>query len=338
MLADDVIAAVGGKTDGIFEGAVSLLAEDIKRAARYDLSPGVMRSATTVHHSQQAVRMKALPLCRLPFQRTWFEWHGNNGEPFLIQGPKRHAPTPRRCGAMVTVDESRQRGTMSWAWFTKEHGQGVNLCPLAVSFDWREEPEPIPDLIDAAFQREGLDRHASERAETLVAQQMLPRLQRIEPAALEADRDRVGIVWSPHFARFAEGYERDMGPIDPRHKLWQYSLGDITGEPGMLQCVIMLLNSRNMTASNAVPAPDKLNKQRARNGKRPLLDYTTINIKLSRALSQRTGAPGERSASRIHVVAGHFKVRKSGIYWWNDHARGDPTQGVVRQQTRVVNP
>ena len=103
----------------------------------------------------------------------------------------------------------------------------------------------------------------------------------------------------------------------------------------MLQSVILLLNSRNMTAAQAVPAPERLNRQRARKGRAPLLDYTTIRIKLSRSLAQRAGADSERSAARLHVVSGHFKVRKSGIFWWSDHARGesDPGRGAAANPT-----
>src|SRR6187402_2917416 len=279
MLADDIIAARGGTADVVFDGAVSALAADIRQAARYDLSQGVMLSAQTVHQSQQAVRMRALALCRLPFQRTWFEWHGTNpsgeGNNF-VQGPARHAPVPRRVGALVTVDESRQRGTMSWAWFTKEFDQGVNLCPIAVTFDWRAEPEPIDDLLEQAMTRFGIDKAALDRQSTHYAQARLPRLRHISAEALEQDRERFGFVWSPYATTFARDYERRMGQIDPSHQLWQYSLGDIVGEPGMLQCVILLLNSRNMTAAASVPAPERLNKQRARKGRPPLLDYTTI--------------------------------------------------------------
>lgn len=337
MLADDVIAACGGTADNLFTGAVTALAADIRLAARYDLTPGVMLSAQTVHRSSQATRMRALPLCRLPFGRTWFEWPGQDpgGAPPTVVGPHRYAPVPRRVGALVTVDESHQRGSMTWAWFTKEDNQ-VNMCPLSVIFDWSEEPEPIDDLATEALERGGFSRAEIDRVGMEATLRKLPRLRGIDPQKLQADRDRFGFVWSPYAAAFAQQYERQRGRIDPTHGLFQSAIGDITGEPGMLQCVILLLNSRNMTAATSVPAPEKLNRQRARKGKQPLLDYTTVRIKLSHALTRRTGAAGERSAARMHVVSGHFKVRKTGIYWWNDFARGDPTQGVVRQQTRKV--
>jgi hypothetical protein len=340
MLADDVIAAQGGLCDQTFTGAVTALAADIRLAARYDLSQGVMLSAQTLHQQSQATRLRALPLCRLPFQHTWFEWPGfdPSGGGYRLVGPAREAPVPRRVGALVSVDDSRQRGTMSWAWFTREQNQGVNVCPLAVTFDWRAEFEPIEDLSANALARFGIDKAVADHESWEALRRQRPgRLAGVTEAQLQMDRDRFGIVWSPYAAEYAAGYTRENGPLDPSHKLWQYCIGDITGEPGMLQCVILLLNARNLTLAEPVAAPERLNKQRARKGRPPLLDYTTIRIKLSHALTQRAGASGERSAARMHVVAGHFKVRKTGVYWWSDHARGDPTQGVVRQQTRMVD-
>jgi hypothetical protein len=340
MLADDILAACGGMADHVFAGSVTALAQDIRRAARYDLTPGVMLSAQTVHKSAQGTRLRALPLCRLPFERTWFEWPGQDpsGGPPIVIGPARFAPVPRRVGAMVVVDESRQRGTMTWAWFTKEEGEGVNVCPLSVTFDWREDFEPIEDLIDSAMLRYDLPKEQLRRQSMLKTQAQFAHLRGISTEALMKDRDRFGFVWSPYAAEYARIYERQHGPIDPTHKLFEMAIGDITGEPGMLQCVILLLNSRNMTAAETVPAPERLNRQRERKGRAPLLGYTTIRIKLSRALSMRAGSTGERSPARFHAVTGHFKVRKSGIYWWNDFSRGDPTKGVVRHQTRKVVP
>jgi hypothetical protein len=338
MLADDVLAAAGGEADRLFRGGVSALADDVRRAARYDLTQGVMLSAQTVHRSEQSPRIRALPLCRLPFERTWFEWPGGapDGAAPTVAGPARYAPVPRRCGALVTVDDSRQRGVMTWAWYTKDQGLGINMSPLSVVFDWREEPEPIEDLHDQTLRRWGFDKAEADRLGQEAAYREIPRTRSVAPEALQRDRDRFGFVWSPYVERFARSYERDNGPIDPTHPLWQGSIGDITGEPAMLQCVILLLNSRNMTAAEAVPAPERLNRQRARKGKLPLLDYTTIRIKLSRTLSARAGSTGDRASSRFHIVSGHFKVRKTGIYWWSDFSRGDPTKGIVRQQTRKV--
>ena len=334
MLADDVIEACGSQADHVFRGAVTAFADDVRKAARFDLTQGVILSAQTVHQNALGARTSALPLCRLPFRITWFEWP--------IQLPSRdtpyngNAPVSRRCGALVTVDDSRQRGTMSWAWSRSGARPNVHLCPLSVTFDWRDEFEQVEDLVEVVYRRLGLSKAHAQDSGLRDLQKRTPSLQRISLPELHEDRDRLGIVWSPYMRSYSEAYERLRGPIDPRHVLWQSALEDITGEPGMLQSVVLLMNSRNLTSVENVTISRRLNLQRTRKGRQPLLDYTKIQIKLSRALYCRAGSSGEHSPSRMHIVRGHFKVRKSGIYWWSDHARGDPLQGSVRQQSRKV--
>jgi hypothetical protein len=110
---------------------------------------------------------------------------------------------------------------------------------------------------------------------------------------------------------------------------------DIRGEPGVVRSILLLLNSKNLTHSEDTPAPERLNRQRAKAGRLPLLGHTKIRIKLSRALQQRAGEERQKEASRLHAVRGHFKVRASGVYWWSDFMRGDPTRGSLRGTYKI---
>jgi hypothetical protein len=38
---------------------------------------------------------------------------------------------------------------------------------------------------------------------------------------------------------------------------------------------------------------------------------------------------------RLHFVSGHFKVRKSGVFWWNMHARGMGAKGFIDKDYEV---
>ena len=134
MLADELIAAAGSHEDAIMRGALSAMAKRLRGAQAFDLAPEVMRSAFTISHSPIGAQLRALPLCRLPFRSTWFEWLGGIGAPTT----RENAPIPKRMGALVETDESLQRGTIAYAWHHLE--MGVNICPLMVTFDWRGAP------------------------------------------------------------------------------------------------------------------------------------------------------------------------------------------------------
>jgi hypothetical protein len=43
----------------------------------------------------------------------------------------------------------------------------------------------------------------------------------------------------------------------------------------------------------------------------------------------------EHRELRAHFVRGHFKARKSGVFWWSPHARGDLSRGMVAKDYEV---
>ena len=145
MLADDIIATAGSDDDAIYQGAFTDLARRLRGAQRFDLAPEVLRSAFTIVQSPIGAQLRALPLCRLPFRSTWFEWPGGfAGIP--SERTDCDAPVPKRMGALVDTDESLQRGSIVYAW---KHPNGrLNFCPLGITFDWRAEPEPLDDLAN----------------------------------------------------------------------------------------------------------------------------------------------------------------------------------------------
>jgi hypothetical protein len=332
MLVDDLIANAGSAEDRIFSGAFTELAKALRAAQRFDLSPDVMRSAFTIAHSPIGGQLRALPLTKLPFRSTWFEWPGGfAGDPSTRTDC--HAPVPKRLGALIETDESLQRGAMVYAWLHTEDSrgeQGANLCPLAVTFDWRPEPAPLPDLTHADRWGVGQpDRWWREQAE------LFPRLRGAAPGDVMDDHRRFGMIINPMMKRFMAFAEANSpGGFT---KLLNAATLDIKGEPVLLRAAIMLMNSRNLASHEKRPAPPRLNAARARRGRPPLLDYTHVHIRLTRALGQRAGmAADPRAPARLHLVRGHFKIRASGVYWWAPHARGHATQGEVKRQQHTV--
>jgi len=107
--------------------------------------------------------------------------------------------------------------------------------------------------------------------------------------------------------------------------------------------MLALINARNIQQVPLIEAPERLNKKRLRCGKQPFFAYHTLNVFLSRTdpgwrkrmpdpqtvLAQFRGLP-------LHMVAGHFKHRKTGIFWWNPHTRGNEAYGKVESEHKVV--
>jgi len=99
--------------------------------------------------------------------------------------------------------------------------------------------------------------------------------------------------------------------------------------------MLALLNSRNCVSIDKAEVSTG-NKLRRLRGKPPLLSHSTVNIHLNKrdARASEAMSPAE---VRLHMVRGHFKVRKSGVFFWRPHLRGDADFGeVVHDKYAVV--
>ena len=102
-----------------------------------------------------------------------------------------------------------------------------------------------------------------------------------------------------------------------------------TSQP--LLFILTLLVTKNLTQQSPGVIDRRQNKARLRSGKPPLLTYTTVELDLSRASRHNSHAavPGSSGIhQQFHFCRGHFKQRKTGLYWWSEHGRGDPRLGI----------
>jgi hypothetical protein len=59
-------------------------------------------------------------------------------------------------------------------------------------------------------------------------------------------------------------------------------------------------------------------------------EHKILRLRVPNIARAAGGAVGdaERAAMRGHFVRGHFKQRASGLFWWSDFYRGDPTRPI----------
>ena len=141
--------------------------------------------------------------------------------------------------------------------------------------------------------------------------------------------------WEPHpdLKRLAASVTKLMGPVGVA-KVEHNQAGDL--ERVFLNLVLpslILLNCRNAVERQFTPAPDRLNKQRAKKGKAPIREFTTVKVHLSGSQKRAMEKEGVSVASARDgsFVMGHFKVRKTGIFYWGFHMReGGPRSGPRR--------
>lgn len=106
---------------------------------------------------------------------------------------------------------------------------------------------------------------------------------------------------------------------------------DIKGEAPFVQCILAMLNSRNCLENQPVDLT-KLNKARRRRGHPEFATYSVTHLKLSRGMTRLAQSHGmTREQARQHMVRGHFKIRKTGVFWWSPFLRGDAARPATRK-------
>jgi hypothetical protein len=314
MFADDIISAAADGPDRSWGwqtpsgGVLSRMASWLMRqeVQRFIISTEVVKSGHAVLARPVPEQLRAMTLCRAPFFRNWFEWReGDYGA--------------RRVGIFLECDGADTRkGHCSFVFsgFSKDK---IAVLPIAGIFDWRELPDAVPDRASWQIHDEEHFRQQCEMghwkdtpyetARALTLRQGLVRL------ADTPDADEVPTEHKNHIARMARAYL------------------DLT------RSLILLLNSRNLTRAEPQTISEKLQHARDAAKKPPLLDYTLITIRLSHALRMRAAeASDPRNPMRFHVVRGHFKIRKTGVFWWSSFPRGSLEAGQVKQLVRKVVP
>lgn len=126
-------------------------------------------------------------------------------------------------------------------------------------------------------------------------------------------------------------------------KALQEVIHDSGDELRVAMNALTCLNARNVTTLT-LPPPEKLNKKRIRNGRIPFFTYHVLDIFLAPEMrkslrvdpdSARRTIVSKLTTTALHTVRGHFKRRKTGLFWWSPFVRGHKENGVVEKDYNV---
>jgi hypothetical protein len=334
------------------------------------MSDDVVRACAELVNSKPSTLNAALPICRLPYNSMWIEYHGGVNADINKRDPKT-APIPDRQGFLIEgpPEYLGRVGYATLAWVHKDLQERAGFAPFtspfAIYFDWREDGD-VREIIRAAhriflekFPNSDLERHALAGVIEWMEKIFLGKSQHDEvkrffmirhgwqkyvkdEKEIEAMRQAENHMLaglSPHgvqlilqmtMATFANNNP------DAARSIMSNWLADIQGEGVFMECFLAMLNSRNCIEREPVDL-SRLNKARHKRGRRPLLSYTKTKIVLSRTQARTAHARGwDREAARLHLVRGHFKIRRTGVYWWTSFTRGDPRRGELKRQEYEV--
>lgn len=104
------------------------------------------------------------------------------------------------------------------------------------------------------------------------------------------------------------------------------------GEVEFWSGVFALLSCRNAASVEAVTRSAALK----RSTRKTLSDYHLCTVRLPKFDRVTHEGAGAGVSHRAHFVRGHFKRRKTGLFWWTPHGRGDISRGFVTKDYRVT--
>src|SRR5215475_5920629 len=339
ILADDIMLAVGGEND--VGGFMTSVAKTLQEAERFVLSDDVANAGYDLISSKPSSLLDAMSMCRVPYPIMWLEWNGSASGRVgwdLLPYTEKVAETPEKLTRRTPVKlgcliESRPadkgtRGSMTWLWKLPD-GRGLSAGGLCIMFDFTGHVREWgrSEIDDRSPYAPAL-RHWSQDAndETLVSvMQNSLRWKALAKNQFERDALRkLSHYEMPWISRHATGWIDQVArhAPDELHDVIRAWTGDICGEAPFVDAIILMMNSKNAVEHQTTDL-SKLNKARAKH-KRPLfLSHRVTHIHLSKTRAKVAAAAGmTRAEARAHLVRGHFKIRKSGVYWWSSFLRG----------------
>lgn len=347
MLNDEFLAYRANFTypDGTsYDACLERVKRRIRAAQAFVLDRDAVGMAANVAISKPSSIVSALPFVKLPFDPMWLEFSNLEFRDAMAEAGSPNLQHPN------TKSEIRKSGFLLSEKLGILQADYVHLDRANVGGRMMEIPDLSP--VRTFFV---LDRNAD-------VAQIVPKL---DPRALDpnnlsgkvhgrmrshfkllaSDPDelkaaaelKARVYWSPH---------PDMAPIAAAMRQLVGEAQTTTTEANQgeeatrlfLMAVLpalILINCRNAVDIEVVPAPEKLNKQRAQKGKEPLLEHRIVKMHLTATRKRRMGdmaSADERRAARATLVMGHYKVRKTGVFWWRPHprtGRGKPIRRTV---------
>lgn len=343
-LADKIINAQGGTNDRGSCGGITKAAPSIEKAQRFVFSQEAIGACFELSQSRPSSLLEALPMCRAPFQLMWLEWGHIPGRPFSSEWPDKSVDAkdflPQRFGALIEcIDDTHQRFGISFFWnFTSKKADGetvryledrgedcINICPMGVIVNWHDHWQPMDRLsaLKPALSDSDLEKVICKSWP--VAKFLGDQKER--DAILKMDKSAVAAV-VPHMRDFVDLLKKEQR-FETIEKFIGASMRDISGEIKIIQAALCLMNSKNCVAMEKAKL-SKINARRLKKKKKPLLSYSTVTINLSKIDQHFADSQNlSREEIRRHVVRGHFKLRKSGVYWWRPFLRGNIKIGQV---------
>jgi hypothetical protein len=346
MLIDELKERTGIRYPGTSLSQDEVLAPfraRLERAEAYVLDRDAVTMGASVALSKPSSIMAALPWVRLPFNPMWIEFANADlkqamtdlGSPNLP--PAHSIATVLKSGFLIT----EANGVLTVEYAHRDRASnGMELADLAPSIVTFRTSNTAPDL-DTVEPAVAEFRDTDILGKTGGRMRAHLKLLTVDPDEMAADqrlRDRIGTSTHPDMGEMIDAMSRFMGIAKTAEVCMDQAVEATRLFLMAILPALILINCRNAVIAETVPAPEKLNKQRRAKGKPGIVAHRVVKVRLGAARRRMVNGAGGGEDGRFvraTLVMGHFKIRRTGPFWWHPHARGAYKRGADRP-TRVV--
>jgi hypothetical protein len=322
MLCDDVIEdATRGFTKIVLQKAGIDLIPMLRAAQKFNFSPAAssivnnmheMKSESDADFKPYLIELnKSLEFFRVPYPLTWLEISRTEREKVAAVDKLRPLPPIDKLGFLIKSDSDGRKGEvyLFWRHKVKMKGCGIGMAVATTIFDFDDEYPPLCDAAQAF-------------ALALAAELKNGISEDLRFADPLLKHSRIMLT------RFNKILENQHGEA-----LAQNAILDWVGEIYLLYWAIITLNAKTGFTKTEMTPDAQLNKARFVRNKLPLLTYNEVDLsKKYRGALQENGDGGFK---RLHWRRGHFKARKTGIFWWAAHMAGHKELGFAEKSYAV---
>jgi hypothetical protein len=282
---------------------------------RYVLSDDLTRLCADLAYSKGAGTVACADLLHVPAETLWVEWCNEPWKSALAHHgfPLGEGPWGGRRGALIRASRDGRRGLVRTFWNVNGGGD-VRASSVEAYLDFDTAAGEEPEALDREPGRAGRVYDSARSGDDLLARCCRFRYQR---------------SWSEYY-RLANL----SGTAD--QAVWRHSLGTLVMDIPMLLAFLLLLATRGGLPQRSQQL-ERLNRQRLRAGKAPLLDHIEVHAPMLPEYRDdpRVECGTARRSPRLHHVRGHLVRRGSQLFWRVPHLRGSARSGVVRTRTVV---
>jgi len=296
----------------------------LRTAQKFILEDDVALTCTAISQNRPSSVMAAMKFAVLPFKVVWIEWTGLAGYE-VIANPEPDMIVVRRVGLLIEADSDLRSGIARLFWSLPPPYDIVRISPHGAQFDFTDGVfskfgRPTPRSNTESTRKHFP--HWFTNAADLAALEQMDR--QVLPLSI---RETIGEAGQSDFTAWdLEAAQRISRASDIS---WQNKIP-------LLRAFLIMMNCHNGTETFDADVA-RQNRARQRSGRLPLFEHKVIRLKLRGPERHALAASkGEQTTPlRAHLVRGHFKVRKTGVFFWSPFVRGDAKAGVIDHRYEV---